>query len=241
MTAPGLAVADDPTSFGPTLLLSRADVERHLDPSDALAIVPEVLRAMAHGRVVMPAKVTMDLGSFAKMMNGFASALGGDAPKELGDPAKWKLEMRLDGTTAYMRMPFMASQLPSGKEWVGIDLARDPAAIRARIGVVFQSPAVDKKLTVRENLRFGGLLLGLAGATLAARIEAALAATGLADRQRDRTGELSGGLRRRVEIAKCLLGQPEVMLLDEASTGLDALASSCERRPSVAAAGAGWA
>jgi hypothetical protein len=81
----------------------------------------------ASGAYDTPAKkaeLTMDLGSFAKMMSGFAGAVGGDAPKELGDPAKWKLEMRLDGTTAYMRMPFMASQLPSGKEWVGIDLAR---------------------------------------------------------------------------------------------------------------------
>lgn len=104
---------------------------------------------------------------------------------------------------------------------VGLDLARQTAAIRARLGVVFQSPAVDKKLTVRENLRYAGLLLGLSGSELAGRIDAMLAAGGLAERASDLVGELSGGLRRRVEIGKCLLGRPDLVLLDEASTGLD--------------------
>jgi hypothetical protein len=70
------------------------------------------------------AQLTMDLSSFAKLIGGFAGALGGDAPKELSDPEKWKLEMRMDGTVAYMRVPFLASELPGGKEWVSIDLAR---------------------------------------------------------------------------------------------------------------------
>jgi len=104
---------------------------------------------------------------------------------------------------------------------LGLDLGRQAAAIRARIGVVFQSPAVDKKLTVRENLHYGGLLLGLSGKDLGARIDKMLAAANLADRARDRVEELSGGLRRRVEIAKCMLGEPDLVLLDEASTGLD--------------------
>lgn len=104
---------------------------------------------------------------------------------------------------------------------LGLDLARQAAAIRARIGVVFQSPAVDKKLTVRENLRYGGLLLGMAGKDLGTRIDELLVGANLADRARDRVEELSGGLRRRVEIAKCLLGKPDLVLLDEASTGLD--------------------
>lgn len=104
---------------------------------------------------------------------------------------------------------------------LGLDLAKEAAAIRRRFGVVFQSPAVDRKLTVRENLRYGGLLLGLGGRELAARIDTMLAAANLTDRARDRVEELSGGLRRRVEIAKCMLGRPELVLLDEASTGLD--------------------
>ena len=104
---------------------------------------------------------------------------------------------------------------------LGHDLARDAAAIRRRAGVVFQSPAVDKKLTVQENLRYGGLMLGLGGAALQARIDACLEAADLSDRRKDNVEDLSGGLRRRGEIAKCLLSEPELVLLDEASTGLD--------------------
>ena len=80
--------------------------------------------AGAYDTPAKKAQLTMDLGSFAKLIGGFAGALGGDAPKELDDPEKWKLEMRLDGAVAYMRMPFLASELPSGKEWVSVDLAR---------------------------------------------------------------------------------------------------------------------
>ena len=104
---------------------------------------------------------------------------------------------------------------------LGHDLAKDAALIRRRVGVVFQSPAVDKKLTVLENLRYGGLMLGLSGAALQARIDACLEAADLDDRRKDSVEELSGGLRRRVEIAKCLLSEPDLVLLDEASTGLD--------------------
>jgi ABC-2 type transport system ATP-binding protein len=104
---------------------------------------------------------------------------------------------------------------------LGLDLATQAAAIRNRSGVVFQSPAVDKKLTVRENLHYGGMLLGIASRQLAMRIDQMLEATNLRDRSRDLVGELSGGMRRRVEIGKCLLGAPDLVLLDEASTGLD--------------------
>lgn len=68
------------------------------------------------------AQVSLDLGSFAEFLAGFAGALGEGAPDELADPSKWKLEMRLDGTVAYMRMPLLESQLPDGKEWVRVDL-----------------------------------------------------------------------------------------------------------------------
>lgn len=103
----------------------------------------------------------------------------------------------------------------------GDDVVDNPAAVRRRLGVVFQHPALDTRLTVEENLRHQGHLYGLSGRTLAARIDDALARVGLADRRRDLVATLSGGLQRRAEVAKALLHRPQLLVLDEPSTGLD--------------------
>ncbi|MBW3660518.1 MAG: ABC transporter ATP-binding protein [Gemmatimonadetes bacterium] len=103
----------------------------------------------------------------------------------------------------------------------GRDVVAEPDAVRRRIGVVFQHPGLDPMLTARENLRHQGHLYGLRGSGLAARIERGLARLGVTDRADDRVGELSGGLRRRVEVAKGLLHGPDVVLLDEPTTGFD--------------------
>ncbi len=103
----------------------------------------------------------------------------------------------------------------------GDDVAREPAAVRRRLGVVFQKPALDDRLTVEENLRHQGHLYGLKGPVLADRIVDVLARVRLADRHADFVGTLSGGLQRRAEVAKALLHRPELLVLDEPSTGLD--------------------
>ena len=104
---------------------------------------------------------------------------------------------------------------------LGHDAVKDPNTLRREIGVVFQAQSIDLKLTAAENLWHQGHLYGMHGAALKARIKEMLARVGLTDRAREKAETLSGGMQRRLELAKGLLHHPSVLLLDEPTTGLD--------------------
>ena len=113
--------------------------------------------------------------------------------------------------------------VPSGGRAMimGHDVAREPAQVRRNIGVVFQAPSIDVKLSAEENLMVVGHIYGLRGAMLKKRVAEMLGRVGLADRAKEKAETFSGGMQRRLELAKGLLHHPSVLLLDEPTTGLD--------------------
>jgi ABC-2 type transport system ATP-binding protein len=126
------------------------------------------------------------------------------------------------GKTTTMRMLATLLKPSSGEATInGFDIGREQAKVRQSIGMIFQDPSLDDRLTGRENLKFHAMLYDVPAADFAHRAEELLTMVDLKDKISQRVQTYSGGMRRRLEIARGLLHHPAVLFLDEPTIGLD--------------------
>ncbi|MFW6335602.1 MAG: ABC transporter ATP-binding protein [Phycisphaeraceae bacterium] len=193
--------------------------------ADAPAIAIDHLTHRYPARRRQPARVALDDVSFAVHAGEIFGLLG---PNGSGKSTLLRILTTLlplePGETNAGQATTSASPNADPARVLGHSVRSEPAAVRRGIGVVFQSPSIDGQLTCRENLACHARLYGLPTTELKQRIEEELDAAGLAERGNELAGKLSGGLKRRLEIAKAVLPGPRLVLMDEPDTGLDVAA-----------------
>jgi ABC-2 type transport system ATP-binding protein len=169
-----------------------------------------------------PNGLAIDLQDVAKVYKGRVHALQGIEMRVARGEVFGLLGPNGSGKTTLFRiLSTLIPAPPNAVRVFDLSLPDQQFAVRQLIGVVFQSPSLDKQLSARENLVHQGHLYGLRGPLLRQRVDEALSAFSLADRANERVSTFSGGMRRRVEVAKGLLHAPRLLLMDEPSTGLD--------------------
>src|SRR6202046_3789066 len=166
-------------------------------------------------------EVLVQARGLTKRFGGFTAVDGIDFDLDRGEAVGF-LGPNGAGKSSTMRMIGCVSPPTSGElSILGLDPVRDGSAIRARLGVVPQDDTLDMELTVRENLLVYGRYFGLRRRVIRERTAELLEFVQLADRAGDRGEPLSGGLKRRLTIARSLINEPEILILDEPTTGLD--------------------
>lgn len=126
------------------------------------------------------------------------------------------------GKTTTVSMLTTLKEKTSGEAFVnGYDISKDKGNVRQSIGIVFQEPSLDNELTVYENLKFHAMMYGMPGEKTEQRIKDMLGLVDLYDKRKVLAGKLSGGMKRRLEIARGFIHYPKVLFLDEPTVGLD--------------------
>jgi lipooligosaccharide transport system ATP-binding protein len=168
-----------------------------------------------------PPAALIEARQLTKRFDDFVAVDGIDVRVEPGEAFGF-LGPNGAGKTSTMRMIACVSPVSGGElQVLGLDPAKDGPRIRERLGVVPQEDSLDLELTVRENLVIYGRYFGLPRAVIRERVDELLHFVQLTDRTHDRVDDLSGGMKRRLTIARALINRPELMLLDEPTTGLD--------------------
>jgi len=197
------------------MLVSNPIIRRRAEIHSSLSVRPGRVAGVADPDILVRAR------GLTKAFGEFTAVDGIDFELSRGEVFGF-LGPNGAGKSSTMRMIGCVSP-PTGGELtiLGLDPVRDGAAIRARLGVVPQEDTMDVELTVRENLLIYGRYFGLRRDVIRERTDRLLDFVQLSERAADQVEPLSGGMKRRLTIARSLISEPEILLLDEPTTGLD--------------------